>query len=100
MATAEGLVDYKVAKTDTADVITKPNSKGFKKGKKKNGDGDKNKQPQSNNEMQGKPAKVDFGCFICKEPHRVQDSPKKENLNAMDVNDETIRVETSRVNPF
>lgn len=82
MATAEGLVDYKVAKTDTADVITKPNSRGFKKGKKKNGDGDKKKQPQSNNEMQGT-----FGCFICKEPHRVQDCPKKEKLNAMDVND-------------
>ncbi|KAL6319597.1 hypothetical protein AAG906_020674 [Vitis piasezkii] len=35
-----------------------------------------------------------FGCFICIEPHRARDCPKKENLNAL------IGVEEDHSNGF
>lgn len=38
MAAANDLVDYKAAKTDNVDATPKPQSKGFKKVKNKNGD--------------------------------------------------------------
>lgn len=45
MATAEGLVDYKVAKADIAYAAAERKFKGSKKRKKENGDGGKDKQP-------------------------------------------------------
>lgn len=38
MAAANDLVDYKAAKADNVDATPKPQSKGFKKVKNKNGD--------------------------------------------------------------
>lgn len=84
MVATKALVNFKVPKAKKKFDVAKPksNKDGSKKRKKKNSDWGKDKQPQ-NGSQQGKPFNANYGCFICRNPHRAKDWPKKEKLNAL-----------------
>jgi hypothetical protein len=85
MTTADALMDFRQSREDGEQRKPKPKDKS----KKKEWDGKKS-QPKSKPNNKGKsnatekqPYRSNIGCFICNEPHKAKDCPKKEKLNAI-----------------
>ena len=92
---ADGLLDYKLGNPSTSEF--KENKSGGKNGK----DNGSKFQPKAD-DSQSKTGQTNKGCFICDEPHRAKDCPKREALNAI-VDDGSRKVSNSdiiSVNPL
>ncbi|TXG47935.1 hypothetical protein EZV62_027229 [Acer yangbiense] len=109
MATAEGLVDFRMS-SSTSSNTEKKKSVDSKKGKntdwKKKFEGKKKEGGTTKgNELQQNKGKTQTqGCFICGGPHFARECPKKEKVNAIISQDDdacdTSCAGPSRVNPL
>ena len=95
IAAAYGLLDYKLGNPSTSE---------FNKNKsgRKNGKDNGLKFKPKVNDSQSKNGQKNMGCFICDGPHRVNDCPKREMLNAIvaDGSREGSDSDITRVNPL
>ena len=103
MAATDALVDYKSNNAPTKKDKGKGNEglKNIKWKNKKKGHNEGSTSNGSQTQHEKPAASKSKGCFICDGPHMAKNCPKKENVNALVVEEGSCPVnEPTRVNPL
>jgi hypothetical protein len=96
MAAADRLLDFRQEK-DEGERQPKFKGKGQKNKGKEADAGSKGEPKEGQKQFQGK---RDFGCFICGGPHRAKECPRKEQLGALEIQEEEEGEPVVRMNPL